>query len=91
MSIVNKLVGLILAIVNNSTMELGDNSTPMVILQGIHNEGSRENIDFVLSPINLSIKGRETVLVPNPLIGPIHDYNLIGSINSVLCLQRIVA
>lgn len=65
----------------------GDTSSPMFILQGVHQERNRDNNCFILSPTDLALERHETTLVPNPSIGPIHGYNLVGAINGVLCLQ----
>lgn len=67
----------------------GDVSSPKFILEGINRRGIVDINSLLLCPTDLAVENRDTVLVPNPSIGPTHGYGLVGAINGVLCLEKI--
>lgn len=69
----------------------GDMSSNMFIMEGVCNIGddSFKARSLMLSPTDVAVENRDTVLVPHPSIGAIHQYGLVGAINGVLCLQKL--
>ena len=59
-----------------------------IIIQGESPMNIKNDKTLILISQELQDYPLQTTLIPHPEIGPKHDYELVGSVRGVLCLQR---